>query len=198
MPTRTLSTPPLLSDVSNFEPSASCSREVAFHASSARNCFLSWTTCCASRDCASRRSRSFCACRKTTWSIPVTSSELLEDTSSSLATFSLLSLSECIHSLIAWVPSRTDVSPTSSTPRGIGMSTVCLLVDVELVCICTSNCSEVRCVTRSCGTSPAVSTICSLNLWNFLKNNRWLCCRNDLFLMDLVVLTCGNIFQERK
>ena len=49
----------------------------------------------------------------------------LEVTSSSLATFSLLILSECMHSLIAWVLSWTDVSPISSTSRGIGISTVC-------------------------------------------------------------------------
>ena len=76
---------------------------------SARSCFLSCTTCCASHNCVSRRPNSFCACR-TACRDPddlVNCCNLerrREDTSSSLATFSLLSLSRVGGQLDRHVP----------------------------------------------------------------------------------------------
>ena len=97
---------------------------------SARSCFLSRRDCSSSRHCATTRSNSFCACRAACRDPGdlVNTCNLerrLEVTSSSLATFSLLILSDCMQSLIAWVPSWTDTSFISSTPPGRGMSTTC-------------------------------------------------------------------------
>ena len=55
MPTRTLSTAPLLSGVSNIEPSA-------LHVQEKLLFTQSWTICCPSRNCATGKSNSFCAC----------------------------------------------------------------------------------------------------------------------------------------
>ena len=89
---------------------------------SARSCFWSRTNCCASRNCTSRKSNSFCACRAAYRDLgdSVNTSNLersLEDISSSLATFSLLILSDCMQSLIARVSThrRIDMSSAGTT-----------------------------------------------------------------------------------
>ena len=102
LPTRTLFTA-LERRVKYRAVCASCSREVAFHS----------------------HLRDEEACRDPGDLVNTCNLERrLEVTSSNLATFSLLSSSDCVQSLITWVPSWTGTSPICSTLRGKGMSTI--------------------------------------------------------------------------